>query len=62
MGFYLKMDFERLIQNLFRILKSVLHQSCRELNFGQLLFWGQLLKNVFFPPNLNFGLCGKSGI
>jgi hypothetical protein len=38
------MDFESLIQNLFGILKSALKQSCRELNFEQLLFWVQLLK------------------
>jgi hypothetical protein len=56
------MDFEPLIQNMFRILKSALNQSCRELNFEQLLFWGQLLKMSFSPLNVNFGLCGKSGI
>jgi hypothetical protein len=48
------MDFEPSIQNLFEILKSVLKQSCRELNFEQLLFWGQLLKMPFSSSKIRF--------
>jgi hypothetical protein len=47
MSFYLKMDFQLLIQNIFGILKNALNKSCRELNFEQLLFWGQLVKMSF---------------
>jgi hypothetical protein len=47
MSFILKFDFESLIQNIFRILKFALKQSCRELNFEQLLFWGRLVKMSF---------------
>jgi hypothetical protein len=39
-GFLIKkIDFEPLIQNLYRISKGALKQSCRELNFEQPLFW-----------------------
>jgi hypothetical protein len=48
------MDFEPLIPNLFEILKSALKQSCRELNFEQLLFWGQLLKMPFSSSKFEF--------
>jgi hypothetical protein len=48
------MDFEFLIQNLFGISKSSLNQSCRELNFEQLLFWGQILKMSFSSSKFEF--------
>jgi hypothetical protein len=48
------MDFETLIQNLFRISKGALKQSCRELNFEQLLSWGQLVKMSFSSSKFEF--------
>jgi hypothetical protein len=47
-------DFKSFIQNLFRISKCALKQSCRELNFKQLLFWGQLLKMPFSSSKIEF--------
>jgi hypothetical protein len=41
------MDFESTFQNLFGISKRALKKSCRELNFEQLLFFGQVLKIPF---------------
>jgi hypothetical protein len=48
------MDFESLIQNLFGISKCATKQSCRELNFEQLLFWGQVLKMPFSSSTFEF--------
>jgi hypothetical protein len=48
------LGFKSLIQNLFRILKSTLNKSCRELNFEQLLFWGQLVKISFSSSKSDF--------
>jgi hypothetical protein len=45
--FLFKINFESPFQNLFGISKCALKQSCRELNFEQLLFWGQVLKMSF---------------
>jgi hypothetical protein len=41
------MGFKSPFQNLFGISKYALKQYCRELNFEQLLFWGQVLKMPF---------------
>jgi hypothetical protein len=43
-----QINFESPIQNWFGIAKCAVNQSCRELNFEQLLFWGQILKMPFF--------------
>jgi hypothetical protein len=48
MSFWIKMNFESPFQNLFEISKCAIKQCCRELNFGQLLFLGQLLKMNFW--------------
>jgi hypothetical protein len=45
--FDLKMNFKSLFHNLFRISNCALKQCCRELNFEQLLFLGQVLKMPF---------------
>jgi hypothetical protein len=59
-NFYLKFGFKSLIQNLFRILKSALHESCRELNFEQLLFWAKIVKTSFSSSNWNLNQIRKS--
>jgi hypothetical protein len=41
---------------MFRILKSSLNESCRELNFEQLLFWGQFVKMSFSSSKFEFEL------
>jgi hypothetical protein len=40
---------------MFGISKCALKQSCRELNFEQLLFWGQLLKISFSSSKFEIG-------
>jgi hypothetical protein len=42
-------------------LKSALHESCRKLNFKQLLFWGKFVKTSFSSSNLKLNQIGKSG-
>jgi hypothetical protein len=54
MSLHLKFDFKSPIQNLFRIFKSALNESCIELNFEQLLFWGQLVKMLFSSSKFEF--------
>jgi hypothetical protein len=54
-----KMDFEASFQNLFGISKCSLKQCCRELNFEQLLFGGQVLKMPFSTSNLKFDTVSK---
>jgi hypothetical protein len=53
--FLFKTNLASLFQNLFGISKCALKQSCRELNFEQLLFWGQLLKIPFSSSKFEIG-------
>jgi hypothetical protein len=55
------MDFEASFQNLFGISKCSLKQCCRELNFEQLLFWGQVLKMLFSTSKFEFRVVSKFG-
>jgi hypothetical protein len=54
MSLHFKFDVKSLIQNLFKIFKSALNESCRELNFEQLLFWGPLVKMPFSSSKFEF--------
>jgi hypothetical protein len=54
------MDFESPFQNLFGISKYDLKQCCRELNFEQLLFWGQALKMSFSISKFEILNCWKN--